>query len=145
MLGGVQVESAVGLVGHSDADVVLHAVADAVLGACGAGDIGEHFPDSDAACAGMDSGVILRRCLELADQRSLSVSGADVIVFAQRPRLTPWKPRIRASLARQLAVPEEWVNVKAKTTEGLGAVGAGDAIACQAVVVMKPVVGEAAD
>ena len=139
VLGGVPVDCDVGLAGHSDADVVLHAVADAVLGACGAGDIGEYFPDDDPAWEGLDSGVILRRCLQIARERHLAVGNTDVIIFAQRPRLTPWKPRIRASLAHHLGVGEDVVNVKAKTTEGLGVVGAGQAMACQAVVVMTPV------
>jgi len=139
MLGGVQVACELGLVGHSDADVVLHAVADAVLGACAAGDIGEYFPDTDPACRGIDSGLILARCLAVAGERGLEVSGADVIIMAQRPCLTEWKPRIRSSLAERMGVDPTRVNVKAKTAEGLGLIGAGRAIACQAVVVLAPI------
>jgi len=139
VLGGVTIEHDKGLQGHSDADVVLHAVADAVLGAAGQGDIGEHFPDTDPANEGLDSGAILADALAHAQAEGLWPVNVDVIVFAEAPPLADHKPAIRQKLAEWLGLQLGAANVKAKTAEGLGAVGGGEAIACQAVVLLGPV------
>lgn len=104
ILGGVEIPSEQGLLGHSDADVLTHAVMDALLGALGAGDIGEHFPDTDPQYAGISSMVLLSRVMALVQARGLEVGNADVVVLAQRPKLSPWKAAIRASLAQALGV-----------------------------------------
>jgi 2-C-methyl-D-erythritol 2,4-cyclodiphosphate synthase len=133
-LGGIVVPHDKGLVGHSDADVVLHAVIDAMLGAAGLGDIGERFPDTDPAYRDADSGQLLRQVF--ADMRAAGFRPAcvDVIIHAEQPRLAGHKPAIRQSLAGLLELPIEAVNVKAKTNEGLDAIGRGEAIACWACV-----------
>ena len=136
VLGGLHVESDRGLLGHSDADVVLHALADAVFGAIGSGDIGEHFPDSDPANEGLDSRQILRAALDEAAAASRRVSSADITILAERPKLGPLKAEIRQSVADLLALPLEAVGLKARTNEGLGSIGRQQAIACYAVVVL---------
>jgi 2-C-methyl-D-erythritol 2,4-cyclodiphosphate synthase len=133
-LGGVRVEHPRGLVGHSDADVVLHAVTDAILGAAGLGDIGDLFPDTDPAYRDCDSGVFLRDALDRLKQGGWRLVNVDVIVFAEEPRLGPLKADIRRSLARLLGLSMEEVNVKAKTGEKVGHIGRAEAIGCQAVV-----------
>lgn len=120
--------------GHSDGDVILHALTDAILGAVGADDIGAHFPDTDPALRGADSALFLRRAREIAAQRGYAVGNADVTVIAERPRLAPHRAAIVARLAELLEVPGAAIGVKAKTAEGIGAVGAGDAIAALCVV-----------
>ena len=137
VLGGVRIEHPLGLDGHSDADVVLHAVADAVLGAAGQGDIGDHFPDTDPALAGMDSARIVGDAIERADRVGLRPINVDVIVFAEQPRLGPVKQAIARRIAELMHLAPTAVNVKAKTAERLGVVGNGQAIACQAVVLMQ--------
>lgn len=137
ILGGVEIPSEQGLLGHSDADVLTHAVMDALLGALGAGDIGEHFPDTDPQYAGISSMVLLSRVMALVQARGLEVGNADVVVLAQRPKLSPWKAAIRASLAQALGVAETRVNVKASTCEGLGFVGREEGIAAQAAVLLR--------
>jgi 2-C-methyl-D-erythritol 2,4-cyclodiphosphate synthase len=136
LLGGVRVEHARGLAGHSDADVVLHAVTDALLGAAGLGDIGDAYPDTDPAHRDKDSGVFLRETLARLNQAGWRVVNLDVIVFAQEPKLGPIKAQIRGNLARLLALDPGAVNVKAKTGEGVGAIGRAEAIGCQAVVLI---------
>ena len=136
LLGGVRVEHPRGLAGHSDADVVLHAVTDALLGAAGLGDIGDAYPDTDPAFQGADSALFLRETLarlNLAGWRPVNV---DVIVFAQEPKLGPVKGRIRDNLAGLLGLDAGAVNVKAKTGEKVGHIGRAEAIACQAVVLI---------
>jgi 2-C-methyl-D-erythritol 2,4-cyclodiphosphate synthase len=134
-LGGVEVPHVSGLVGHSDADVLLHAVTDSLLGAAGKGDIGDWFPDSDPRYKDCDSRNLLRRVLSRLT--NLRVVNLDCIVFAQEPRLEPYKERIRESLAEQLNIPVERVNVKAKTGEKVGPVGRGEAISAEAVVLVE--------
>ena len=136
ILGGVRVEHERGLVGHSDADVVLHAVTDALLGAAGLGDIGDLYPDTDPAHRGQDSAVFVRGALARLGARGWRVVNLDVTVFAQEPKLGPVKAAIRANLAALLGVSEEMVNVKAKTGEHVGAIGRGEAIGCQATVLI---------
>jgi 2-C-methyl-D-erythritol 2,4-cyclodiphosphate synthase len=136
ILGGVRIDFDRGLLGHSDADVVLHAVADALLGAAGLGDIGELFPDTDPAWAGLDGGRLLCSVLDRVIAAGWRPVNADVIIHAQMPRLTPHKPLIRGTLARLLDLPESAVNVKAKTGEHVGPIGRGEAIACEAAVLL---------
>ena len=136
VLGGVRVPHPRGLVGHSDADVVLHALTDALLGAAGLGDIGDAYPDTDPAYRGCDSAVFLRETLARLNRQGWRVVYVDVIVFAQEPKLGPLKAAIRRSLAGLLGLPEGAVNVKAKTGEGVGHIGRAEAIACQAVALI---------
>ncbi len=136
ILGGVAIAHPKGLAGHSDADVVLHALTDALLGAAGLGDIGDAYPDSDARYKDCDSAVFVCQTLEHLQRSGWRVVNVDVIVFAQEPKLGPVKGQIRRRLAELLAVDPETVNVKAKTGEHVGAIGRGEAIACQAVVLI---------
>jgi 2-C-methyl-D-erythritol 2,4-cyclodiphosphate synthase len=137
ILGGVRIDHPRGLAGHSDADVVCHAVADALLGAAGLGDIGEYYPDSDPKWRGLDSTKLLAEVVDRLCQTGWQPVNCDVIVHAQSPRLGPHKAAIRANLARLLGLPEASVNVKAKTGEHVGPVGRGEAIACHAVVLIQ--------
>jgi len=137
VLGGLTFAGQPGLFGHSDADAVMHAVADAILGACCLGDIGHHFPDTDPAWRDADSTEILAAVVRMArERRGLAPLNVDVNVIAERPRLAPRRDEMRARLAQLLAVPADAVSVKARTSEGLGPVGRGEAIAVQAVVLM---------
>jgi 2-C-methyl-D-erythritol 2,4-cyclodiphosphate synthase len=136
LLGGVRVDHPRGLVGHSDADVVLHAVTDALLGAAGLGDIGDAYPDTDPAWHDADSRLFLRETLARLNRDGWSVVNLDVIVFAQEPKLGPIKGAIRNSLADLLGIDAGVVNVKAKTGEKVGHIGRAEAIACQAVVLI---------
>lgn len=136
VLGGVPIPFAKGLLGHSDADVVLHAVASALLGAIGAGDLGTHFPDADPRWRGASSRRLLEAVMRMVRARSGRVENVDVTVLAEQPRLEPYKPRIRAGAARALGVPMARVNVKASTYERLGPIGAGQALAAYAVVAL---------
>ncbi len=137
ILAGVTIPFDRGLYGHSDADVVLHAVADALLGAAGLGDIGEQFPDTDPQWKGLDSAVLLRAVLERVAAAGFQPINCDVIVFAQLPKLTPHKPALRRRLAELLGLPESDVNLKAKTGELVGPIGRGEAIACEAIVLVR--------
>jgi len=134
ILAGVEVASEVGPAGHSDADVVLHAVIDALLGAAGLGDIGEHFPDTDPAYAGIDSGLLLEQALDKVWQGGYTPVNVDVTIIAEKPKLKDHKPAMRQRLAKMLNLAEDAVNIKAKTNEGVGEIGKGEAIACWAVV-----------
>jgi 2-C-methyl-D-erythritol 2,4-cyclodiphosphate synthase len=136
MLGGVRVAHTHGVVAHSDGDVVLHALCDALLGAAGLGDIGQHFPDSDPRWRGADSTRFVAAVRALLSERSLSVASADVTVIAQAPKVAPHRDAIRRRLAQLLGVAAERVNIKATTTEGLGFLGRGEGIAAQAVVLL---------
>lgn len=136
ILGGVRIDHERGLAGHSDADVVLHTVADALLGAAGLGDIGEHYPDTDPKWEGLDSGQLLSEVVALVHDRGWRPINCDLIIHAQRPKLLPHKPAIRASVARLLGLPEDAINVKAKTGEHVGPIGRGEAMSCQAVVLI---------
>ena len=135
-LGGVRVEHPRGLVGHSDADVVLHAVTDALLGAAGLGDIGDAYPDTDPAWRGCDSALFLRETLARLNRDGWNVVNLDVTIFAQEPKLGPVKGQIRTRLAELLRLDAGRVNVKAKTGEKVGAIGRAEAIGCQAVVLV---------
>ena len=136
LLGGVRVEHPRGLVGHSDADVVLHAVTDALLGAAGLGDIGDAYPDTDPAYRDCDSAVFIRETLARLNHAGWKVVNVDVIIFAQEPKLGPAKAEIRQHLAHLLGLGIDAVNVKAKTGEGVGAIGRAEAIGCQAVALI---------
>ena len=137
MLGGVHVPHDRGLLGHSDGDAVLHAVADALLGAVGAGDIGQHFPDTDPRYRGADSAALLTEVVRLVAARGGRVVNADISILAEQPKLAPHMPAMRTRLSTVLGVAAECVGLKARTLEGLGAIGAGEAIAAQAVVLVE--------
>lgn len=137
VLGGVTIPFERGLSGHSDADVVLHAVTDALLGAAGLPDIGELFPDTDPAFRGADSARLLSEVVERVDREGYAVSNLDLIVHAERPKLSAWKRPIAERVAELTRCPPNCVSVKAKTNEGLDAVGRGEAIACTAVVLLR--------
>jgi 2-C-methyl-D-erythritol 2,4-cyclodiphosphate synthase len=136
ILGGVRIEHPRGLDGHSDADVVLHAVTDALLGAAGLGDIGDTYPDTAPEHRHADSRLFLQETLARLNQAGWHVVNVDVIIFAQEPKLGPVKAQIRRQLAGMLRLGESAVNVKAKTGEGVGAIGRGEAISCQAVALI---------
>ena len=137
ILGGVRIESERGGEGHSDADALTHSLTDAVLGAICEGDIGVHFPDSDPRWKDADSLQLLARVVWLASQRGFHVVNADATVMLERPRLRPYMQEMRRNLADVLGVDVECVSVKAKTGEGLDAVGAGAAVTAQAVVLLE--------
>jgi len=136
VIGGVAIPYEKGLAGHSDADVLIHAVCDALLGAAGLGDIGVHFPDSDARYQDVDSRKLLREVAQLLGRNRLRVANVDATIIAQAPKLAPHIPAMRANLASDLGVAAEAVNIKAKTTERLGFVGRGEGIAAEAVVLL---------
>jgi 2-C-methyl-D-erythritol 2,4-cyclodiphosphate synthase len=136
IVGGVEIAFHKGLDGHSDADVLLHAICDALLGAAGLGDIGRHYPDSDAAYAGADSRALLRDVAQKLKERKLKVLNVDATIVAQAPRMTPHMPRMIANIAADLGIQPAAVNIKATTTEGLGFVGRVEGIAAQAVALL---------
>ena len=136
VLGGVTIPYHLGLEGHSDADVLLHAICDALLGAAGLGDIGRHYPDTDAAYAGADSRGLLRDVAAKLAARKLRVVNIDATILAQAPRMAPHMPRMIANIAADLGIAPAAVNVKATTTEGLGFVGRLEGIAAQAVALL---------
>jgi 2-C-methyl-D-erythritol 2,4-cyclodiphosphate synthase len=133
IIGGVDIPHERGLAGHSDADVLLHAICDALLGAAGLGDIGRHFPDTDMAFAGIDSRILLRRVSEQLQQRGWRVSNVDATIIAQAPKMAPHIARMTAHIADDLGIALDRVNVKATTTEKLGFTGRGEGIAAEAV------------
>jgi 2-C-methyl-D-erythritol 2,4-cyclodiphosphate synthase len=137
LLGGVRIDHPRGLVGHSDADVALHAVTDALLGAAGMGDIGDAYPDTDPAYKDRESSFFIRETLGRLNQAGWHVVNVDVIIFAQEPKLGPIKDGIRKNLAGLLGLDAGAVNVKAKTGENVGAIGRAEAISCQAVVLIE--------
>lgn len=136
IMGGVDIPWEMGLLGHSDADVLLHAIADAILGALGLGDIGRHFPDTDPAYKGADSMKLLAHVASLADSRGWQVGNLDATIIAQRPKMAPHIPAMRSGIAATLAIAEDQVNVKATTEEGLGFSGREEGISSHAVVLM---------
>jgi 2-C-methyl-D-erythritol 2,4-cyclodiphosphate synthase len=136
VLGGVTIPHTHGLEAHSDGDVLVHALCDALLGAAGLGDIGKHFPDSSAEFKGIDSRILLRRVVAELDAKKLVVSNVDVSVVAQQPKLAPHIAAMRANLAADLHIPVERVNVKATTTEGMGFEGRMEGISCHAVALL---------
>ena len=136
IIGGVRIPFDRGLLGHSDADVLLHAITDALLGAAALGDIGQHFPDTDLLFKGADSGVLLAEAARRVRQTGFEVGNIDSTVVAQAPKLMPWIPAMRAAISAALSVRLDQVNVKAKTAEKMGPVGAGLAIEARAVVLL---------
>ncbi len=136
ILGGQEIPFELGLLGHSDADVLTHAVMDALLGAAGLGDIGQHFPDTDPAYAGADSIKLLEHVIALLRERGWCVGNVDATVLAQRPKLAPYIPAMRQCLAAAMEVEAERVNVKATTEEKLGFTGSGEGMAAHAVAVI---------
>jgi 2-C-methyl-D-erythritol 2,4-cyclodiphosphate synthase len=136
-LGGVEIPHPKGLLGHSDGDVLIHAVADAILGAMAEEDIGTHFPDSDENLKGMESSRILRKVREIVEARGLEVVNIDAVVAAQEPKIAPHRERIRKSLAGLLNMDEKRVGVRGKTTEGLGFTGRKEGIAVWAVALVQ--------
>jgi 2-C-methyl-D-erythritol 2,4-cyclodiphosphate synthase len=137
VLGGVEIEHELGLKAHSDGDVLIHALCDALLGAAGLGDIGRHFPDSEAQYAGVDSRLLLRQVVERLHLAGFRVGNADITAVAQRPKLAPHIDSMRGRLAADLQVEVGRVNVKATTTEGMGFTGRGEGIAAYAVVLLE--------
>ena len=137
ILGGVYIPWEKGLLGHSDADVLTHAVMDALLGAAHLGDIGRHFPDTDPAYAGADSLELLDAVMELIRQKGFRVGNVDATILAQRPKLAPYLAEMEEKLASRMDLPGGGVNVKATTEEGLGFTGSGDGIAVHAVCLLE--------
>ncbi len=136
VLGGVEIPHERGLLGHSDGDSLTHAITDALLGAAGLGDIGAHFPDQDPRWAGADSFVFLRHVCSLVAERGYSIANLDATILAERPKMAPHIPAMKAKLAEAMGIDQSQINLKAKTNEGLGAIGRGEAIAAQAVVLL---------
>lgn len=142
LLGGIAVESPVGSDAHSDGDVLLHALMDALLGALALGDIGDHFPPSDMRYKDADSLMLLRRVLQHVQQHGYLLVNLDATVFLEKPKLLPYKALIRESLARHLNLPVDCVSFKAKTAEGMGAIGHQEAIAASVVVLLEKKISE---
>jgi len=140
ILGGVEIPHTKGLLGHSDADALLHAITDALLGAAAMGDIGKHFPDADAAFKGADSALLLQEAARRVRAQGFEIGNVDSTVVAQAPKLAPYIGAMRESIARVLSVGVDQVNVKAKTAEKMGPVGEGHAMEARAVVLLAKVV-----
>ena len=140
ILGGVEIPYELGLAGHSDADVLVHALMDALLGALGAGDIGRHFPDTDEQYRGADSLKLLERVMELARAQKMRLVNADITVVCQRPKLAPHLATMRANLAAVCGASAEQINIKATTTEEMGYTGRGEGISTHAVVLLAEAV-----
>jgi len=138
ILGGVEIDHSKGLLGHSDADVLLHAVCDAVLGALGLGDIGKHFPDTDVAYAGADSRGLLRHVVTLMTESNYSLGNLDVTIAAQQPKLAPHLASMKANIAADFNGQSNQINIKATTTEKLGFIGREEGIEAHAVVLLLP-------
>lgn len=139
IIGGVKIPYEKGLLGHSDADVLLHAVMDALLGAAALGDIGTHFPDTDPAYKGISSMELLRHVGKLLEEKLYVIGNIDATIIAQRPKLLPYREEMRRNIADALGISVEQVNVKATTEEGLGFTGNGEGISSQAVVLLETV------
>lgn len=140
MLGGVRIPHGRGVVAHSDGDVLLHALCDALLGALGLGDIGQHFPDTDPRWKGADSRTFLRHCARLLREREWRLVNADLTILAEAPRLGSHRGRMCDQIAADLQTTADRINVKATTCEGLGAIGRAEGLACHAVVLIEPAV-----
>lgn len=139
ILGGVAMDFDRGLAGHSDADVLVHAVCDAILGAAGLGDIGDHFPDTDPSYKGISSMILLERCRALMEKQGYEIANMDCIVFAQVPRISPHKQKMEKNIAGALNMDPSLVNVKATTTETLGFIGKEEGIAAQCTLLITAV------
>ena len=137
ILGGVDIPWEMGLLGHSDADVLVHAVMDALLGAAGLWDIGHAFPDNDPAYEGIDSMLLLARVRDMLEEKGYTVGNVDATILAQRPKLAPHIPQMRRNIAQVLGVEEDCINVKATTEEGLGFTGSGEGMAAHAVSLLN--------
>ena len=137
ILGGVKIEYDRGYLGHSDADVLLHAIMDALLGAVALGDIGRHFPDNDPAYKGADSGKLLTKVVELLENNGAKVVNIDATLILQRPKVAPFIADMRANIASIVGLPIDCVNVKATTEEGLGFTGNGDGVSAHAVALVE--------
>ena len=137
IMGGVDIPHEKGLLGHSDADVLLHAISDAILGSLGEGDIGRHFPDTDPSFKGADSMKLLAHVMTLADERGYELGNLDATIIAQHPKMAPHIPAMRENIARVLNSTVGRVNIKATTEEGLGFTGTGEGISAHAVVVVQ--------
>ena len=140
VIGGITIPHDRAAIGHSDADVLLHAITDALLGAAALGDIGEMFPDTDPANRGRDSADMLRRALDRVTAAGWRIVNLDCVIFAQRPKILPYRQAIRARIATILGIPEDGVWLKAKTGEGVGPIGAEEAIAAESVVLLDRIV-----
>lgn len=136
-LGGVEIPHTLGLLGHSDADVLIHAICDAILGAAALGDIGKHFPDNDPNYKNIDSKILLKKCGELIAEKGYRIGNIDSIVVAQKPKIGPYIPVMRQTLAEVLGIDADQVSVKATTTEHLGFEGREEGISAQAVVLLE--------
>ena len=134
VLGGVKIPYEKGLLGHSDADVLIHAICDAMLGALGQGDIGRHFPDTDVQYKGISSLKLLKHCVKLMQAQQYVVGNVDSVIIAQKPRLSGYIDAMQAKLAQALETEPQQVNIKATTTEGLGFTGTGEGIAAEAII-----------
>ncbi len=136
-LGGIEIPYFKGLLGHSDGDVLLHAISDALLGAVAEGDIGVHFPDSDPKYRGVDSAILLKNVVTLVNGKGFKINNVDTVIIAQEPVLTPFKKPIQKRIAAILEINEDAVGIKAKTNEGLGEIGRKEAIAAYALVSLR--------
>jgi 2-C-methyl-D-erythritol 2,4-cyclodiphosphate synthase len=136
ILGGVEIPHERGLLGHSDGDSLTHAITDALLGAAALGDIGSHFSDRDPRWAGADSLVFLRHVRDLLEERGFEIANVDATILAERPKMAPYISEMKVRLAEAMKISESQINVKAKTNEGLDAIGRGEAIAAQAVALI---------
>lgn len=139
IIGGIKIPYEKGLLGHSDADVLLHAIMDALLGAAALGDIGRHFPDTDPAYKGISSLRLLEHVRELLYQESYQIVNLDATIIAQRPKMAPYIPQMVAQVAKALQIEESQVNIKATTEEGLGFTGSGEGISAQAICAIMPI------
>jgi 2-C-methyl-D-erythritol 2,4-cyclodiphosphate synthase len=142
ILGGVEVPHSQGLKAHSDGDVLIHALCDALLGAAALGDIGRHFPDQDPSYAGIDSRILLRQVMQQLQKLGLKLANADMTIVAQRPKLAPYIDEMRSLLAGDLQTNLDQINIKATTTEGMGFTGRGEGIAALATVLLMDVTSE---
>lgn len=136
-LGGIEIPFVKGLIGYSDGDVVLHAIADAILGALALGDIGGHFPNTDPQYKDIASSEILKKVAELASKNKYAISNVDTVILAEEPKVYPFKDKMIDVLAQILGIKKDRINIKATTNEGVGAIGRGDAIAAYAVVALE--------
>ena len=133
ILGGIHIDSDKGTIAHSDGDVVLHSLCDAMLGASGLGDIGELFPDNDPQYKGMDSRIFVLKVIEMLQKQKLYIKNVDITILLEQPKLKSYKDKIRNNISVLLSIPESFVNIKAKTNEGMGFVGTREGIACYCI------------
>ncbi len=137
IIGGVDIPFTKGLLGHSDADVLLHAIADALLGAAGLGDIGRHFPDNDVQYKNISSMILLQKTIDLLRNKNYTVINIDATIIAQMPKMAPYIEIMRSNVAKVLSLDKEYINIKATTEEGLGFTGAGQGIAANAITLIE--------